>query len=392
MGPLKGYKVVELAGIGPGPMCGMLLAELGADVLTIDRIQPSGLGVGLPSKFNLLRRSRRSVAVDLKSPQGPPLVLRLVEQADALIEGFRPGVAERLGLGPDDCAAKNPRLVYGRVTGWGQEGPLSKAAGHDLNYIALTGALHSIGRKGQPPTPPLNLVGDFGGGALYLALGVVAAMLEAQRSGKGQTVDAAMIDGAASLMTAAYALHGAGVTNNCRGENILDSGAHFYDVYETKDGKYVALAPIEPKFYEQMLKLTGIAPETLPQLVDRADSEATKSRLADVIKTKTRDEWRAILEGTDCCFAPVLDMDEAAGHPHNQQRQTFVEIDGVVQPNAAPRFSRTPAEITGPPAMPGEQTSSALADWGLNEAEIESLTTAGVIGTAQDEPTAASKA
>ena len=383
MGPLHGYKVIELAGIGPGPMCGMLLAELGADVLTIDRVHPPGLGTSarMPAEFNLLRRSRRSVAVDLKNDAGPPLVLRLVEQADALIEGFRPGVAERLGLGPHDCAARNPRLVYGRVTGWGQEGPLSRAAGHDLNYIALTGALHSIGRQGQPPTPPLNLVGDFGGGALYLALGVVAAMLEAQRSGSGQTVDAAMIDGAASLMTAAYALHASGVTNNRRGENILDSGAHYYEVYETSDGKYVALAAIEPKFYAQLLELTGISPESLPQHADRPERAALKVRLSEVIKSKTRDEWCALLEGTDCCFAPVLDMNETAEHPHNRQRKTFVEVDGVVQPNAAPRFSRTPTEIKGPPAVPGAHTKRALMDWGFSEAEIESLVDSGVVGT-----------
>ena len=393
MGPLKGYKVVELAGIGPGPMCGMLLAELGADVLTIDRIQAAGLGTSASTsaKFNLLRRSRRSAAVDLKNPAGPPLIMRLVEQADALIEGFRPGVTERLGLGPDDCAARNPRLVYGRVTGWGQEGPLSQAAGHDVNYIALTGALHSIGRKGQPPTPPLNLVGDFGGGALYLALGVVAAMLEAQRSGKGQTVDAAMIDGAASLMTSAYGLHGGGVTNNRRGENILDSGSHFYEVYETSDGKYVSLAAIEPKFYAQLLELTGISPESLPHRVDQDERPALKARLAEVMKSKTRDEWCALLEGTDCCFAPVLDMDEATKHPHNQERQTFVEVDGVVQPNAAPRFSRTPAEIKGPPAVPGAQTESALKDWGFSEAELESLAASGVIGRPPEDQASPSK-
>lgn len=392
MGPLAGYKVVELAGIGPGPMCGMLLAELGADVVTIDRVQASGLGVGMPAKFNLLRRSRRSIAVDLKHPEGQKLVLRLVEQADALIEGFRPGVAERLGLGPQDCAKHNPRLVYGRVTGWGQQGPLAQAAGHDLNYIALTGALHSIGRQGQPPTPPLNLVGDFGGGALYLALGVVAAMLEAKDSGKGQVVDAAMIDGASSLMTAAYALHAAGVTNNRRGENILDSGAHFYEVYETSDGKYISLAAIEPKFYAQMLDLTGIAPESLPQNVDRSQRAAAKARLAEAIKSKTRDEWCAIMEGTDCCFAPVLDMHEAAEHPHNRERQTFVKIDDVVQPNAAPRFSRTPAAIQGPPAMPGAQTESALIDWGVSESDIDKLQSSGVIGGPHETHEPAAKA
>lgn len=383
MGPLHGYKIVELAGIGPGPMCAMLLAELGAEVVSVDRVQESGLGVGMPAKFNLLRRSRRSVAVDLKKPQGVATVMRLVEQADALIEGFRPGVTERLGLGPQDCAARNPRLVYGRVTGWGQDGPLAQAAGHDLNYIALTGALHSIGRRDQPPTPPLNLVGDFGGGALYLALGVVAALLEARESGKGQTVDAAMIDGAASLMTAAYALHAAGVTNNRRGENILDSGAHFYDVYETSDRRHVSIAAIEPKFYARLLELAGISPDSLPHSTNRDEWPRLKAQLAAVIKTKTRDQWCALLEGTDACFAPVLDLDEAHRHPHNQARQTFTRVDDVIQPNPAPRFSRTPTELKGPPPAPGEQTDEVLADWGFSAAEIASLREEGVIGPAR---------
>ena len=381
MGPLAGYRIVELAGIGPGPMCGMLLAELGADVLSIDRLEPASLGTSarMPAKFQLLRRSRKSVAVDLKKPEGQQLVLRLVERADALIEGFRPGVTERLGLGPEDCAARNQKLVYGRVTGWGQQGPLSQAAGHDLNYIALTGALHSIGRQGQPPTPPLNLVGDFGGGALYLALGVVAAMLEAKQSGKGQTVDAAMVDGAASLMTAAYAMRAAGITNDRRGENILDSGEHFYEVYETSDGKYVALAAIEPKFYSQLLELTGMAAESLPQHARGADRSVVKSRLAEIIKSKTRQQWCDLLEGTDCCFAPVLDMQEAPQHPHNQERQSFVEIDGVVQPGAAPRFSRTPSEVRSPPAAPGAHTEEGLSDWGFTKADIDGLVASGSI-------------
>lgn len=382
MGPLEGYKIVELAGIGPGPMCGMLLAELGAEVVSIDRLQDSGLGVGMPSKFSLLRRSRRSLAVDLKQPQGVDAVMRLVEQADALIEGFRPGVTERLGLGPADCAQRNRRLVYGRVTGWGQQGPMAQAAGHDLNYIALSGALHSIGRYGQPPTPPLNLVGDFGGGALYLALGVVAAMLEARESGQGQVVDAAMVDGAASLMTAAYALHAAGVTNNTRGENVLDSGAHFYDVYETSDGRYVALAPIEGKFYRELLERAGISADELPHSRDRAHWPALKQKLAAAIKTKSRDEWCALLEGSDACFAPVLDLDEAPAHPHNRERRTFAKVDDVVQPNPAPRFSRTPTEIKGPPPTPGEQTDEVLADWGFNESEIAALRDQGIIGAA----------
>lgn len=380
MGPLEGYKIVELAGIGPGPMCAMLLAELGAEVVTVDRLYDAGLGVELERRFQLLRRSRRSIAVDLKKPQGVATVMMLLEQADALIEGFRPGVTERLGMGPDDCAARNPRLVYGRVTGWGQQGPLAQAAGHDLNYIALTGALHSIGRRGQAPVPPLNLVGDFGGGALYLALGIVAALLEARESGKGQTVDAAMVDGAASLMTSSYALHAAGVTNNRRGENILDGGAHFYDAYETSDGRYIALAAIEPKFYAQLLELAGFNPTTLPHTTSRDQWPALKVRLAALIKTKTRDQWCALLEGTDACFAPVLDMDEAPRHPHNQARATFATLDGVVQPGPAPRFSRTPTSINGPPPLIGEHTDEVLADWGFGQQEIARLREQGVIG------------
>lgn len=384
MGPLSGYKIIELAAIGPGPMCAMLLAELGADVLRIDRVQDAGLGIGMPTQYSLLNRSRRSVAVDLKKPEGIATVLRLVEQADALIEGFRPGVTERLGLGPEDCAARNPRLVYGRVTGWGQDGPMAQAAGHDLNYIALTGALSSIGRQGAKPTPPLNLVGDFGGGALYLALGIVAAILEAQRSGQGQVVDAAMIDGAASLMTAAYGMYGAGVTDDERGSNILDSGAHFYEVYETSDEKYISLAPIEPKFYLEMLQRIGLTIDELPQHSNRQEQwPQLKAQLADVIKGKTRDEWCEILQCSDACFAPVLNMNEAWQHPHNQARATFVDVNGVVQPNAAPRFSRTPAEIKGPPPEAGEHTEAALADWGLSETEINRLCDAGTVAKYQ---------
>jgi len=381
MGPLEGFKIVELAGIGPCPMTGMLLAELGADVITVDRLQPGGLGIHLPDKFDLLRRSRPTVRLDLKHDAGRRAVLRLVQQADALIEGFRPGVAERLGLGPDECAAVNPRLVYGRITGWGQDGPLAKAAGHDLNYIALTGALHSIGRSGQPPTPPLNLVGDFGGGALYLALGVVAALLEVQRSGQGQTVDAAMVDGAASLMTGAFGLYAAEITNHPRGENLLDSGAHFYDVYETSDGKYIALAPIEPKFYAELLERLGVSAEELPQMVSGDDHATVKARLADVIAAKTRDQWCEIMEGTDCCFAPVLDLDEAPQHPHNAARGTFVESEGVTQPAAAPRFSRTPAAVRGAPDLSGTRTRDVLNQWGFGADELDQLAADGVIAS-----------
>ena len=379
MGPLEGLKVIELAGIGPCPMCAMLLAELGADVVRVDRLTDSGLGIDMAPEYHLLNRSRPSIAVDLKHPDGVETVLRLIEGADALIEGFRPGVTERLGLGPEDCAVRNPRLVYGRVTGWGQDGPLAAAAGHDLNYIAITGALDAIGRRGAPPTPPLNLVGDFGGGALYLALGVVAAMYEARGSGKGQTVDAAMIDGAASLMTSAYALRAAGITDGPRGENVLDSGAHYYEAYETSDGRYVCVAPIEPKFYADLLRRVGIDPGDAPHSGDRADWPESKSRLAALFRTRTRGEWCEILEGTDACFAPVLAMDETHLHPHNAWRDTFVERDGIVQPNAAPRFDRTPGGIRSSPPAPGSGTRTVLADWGFTPAEIDDLASSGVI-------------
>ena len=383
MGPLQGLRVIELAGIGPCPMCAMLLAELGADVVRVDRLTDSGLGIDMAPEHHLLNRSRPSIAVDLKHPDGVETVLRLVERADALLEGFRPGVAERLGLGPQHCAARNPRLVFGRVTGWGQHGPLAKSAGHDLNYIALTGALDAIGRRGAPPTPPLNLVGDFGGGALYLALGVVAALHEARESGQGQTVDAAMIDGAASLMTSAYALRAAGVSDAPRGENVLDSGAHFYDVYETSDGRYVSVAPVEPKFYAELLRRIGIDAGDAPHSADRTEWPESKARLAALFRTRTRDEWCVILEGTDACFAPVLGMDEAHRHPHNAARSTFVERDGIVQPNAAPRFSRTRGGIRCSPPAPGSGTGSVLADWGFGAEEIDDLAARGVIGPAE---------
>ena len=388
MGPLEGVKIIELAGIGPCPMCGMLLAELGAEVLKIDRIRPSGPGFNVLDAHAFLHRSRRSVALDLKRDEGAPLVLRLCEQADALIEGFRPGVTEKLGIGPEPCMARNARLVYGRVTGWGQTGPLAQAAGHDLNYIALTGALHAVGRAGHPPTPPLNLVGDFGGGALYLAVGVVAALLEARRSGQGQVVDAAMVDGAASLMTAVYGLRSAGLVNDERGVNLLDGGAHFYDVYETSDSKYIALAPIEPGFYATLLRHLGMEPDALPHSSRREDWPALKSRLAVLIKTRTREEWTALLEGTDACFAPVLNMEEAPQHPHNQARETFVERDGRWQPNAAPRFSRTPSGIRSPPAASGQHTRDALAQWGLGGDEIDALIASGVVLQRATEDTA----
>jgi alpha-methylacyl-CoA racemase len=381
MGVLSGYRVIELAGIGPAPMCAMLLSDMGADVVRIDRLADAGLGVQVQTKYGLLNRGRRSVALDLKRPEATDTVMRMVEKADALIEGFRPGVMERLGLGPDLCLKRNPKLVYGRMTGWGQEGPLAQAAGHDINYIALAGALYSIGRRGEAPVPPLNLVGDFGGGALYLALGVVAGILEARKSGKGQVVDVAMVDGVASLMTAIYGMHGAGIWTNERGTNILDTGAHYYDVYETRDGKHISVGSIETKFYEELLERSGLKNEELPRQNDRPSWPRMKERLKALFLTKTRDEWCKIMEGTDICFAPVLSMEEAPQHPHNQLRGTFVVQDGVTQPAPAPRFSRTPSAIQCPPAVPGEHTEQALRDWGLSSADLERLRNCGAIAS-----------
>ncbi|WP_416896997.1 MAG: CaiB/BaiF CoA transferase family protein [Minwuia sp.] len=379
-GPLSGVKVVELAGIGPGPMCGMLFGDLGADVVRIDRQTAADLGIDRGSnKWDLLNRSKRSVAANLKMKEGVETVLKLVEGADILIEGMRPGVTERLGLGPDDCWKRNPKLVYGRVTGWGQDGPIAHAAGHDMNYIALTGALHAIGEKGRAPVPPLNLVGDFGGGALYLAFGCLAAYIEAQTSGKGQVVDAAMIDGASNLMTAIYGMKAAGRIVQKRGSNFLDGGAHFYSVYETSDGKYVSIGSIEKKFYAELIEKAGMSPDDMPEQLNPEKWPEYKEKLAAVIRRKTRDEWTEIMEGSDVCFAPILDMDEAPKHAHNVARDTFVDIDGVTQPNAAPRFSRTP---NGKPTVapnPGQDTAEALSDWGFEKSEIDSLKSSGAV-------------
>jgi alpha-methylacyl-CoA racemase len=351
----------------------MVLSDLGAEVLRIDRASQVRPEPGPVPAFDVLSRGRWSVGVDLKHPDGVALVLELVEGADALIEGFRPGVAERLGLGPDVCRARNPRLVYGRMTGFGQEGPLAQAAGHDIDYVALAGALHPIGRPGQPPVPPLNLVGDFGGGGMLLALGVVAALFEAERSGEGQVVDAAMIDGAALLNAAIYGAAQAGFWTERRGENLLDGGAHFYDAYETADGKYVAIGAIEPQFYAELLERLGLdVGEFEPQL-ERARWPEWKERLRALFLTRTRDEWCERLEGTDACFAPVLSMTEAHAHPHNRARGTFIEVAGARQPAPAPRFSRTPASVERPPARPGEHTDEALADWGIPAARVAKL-------------------
>jgi crotonobetainyl-CoA:carnitine CoA-transferase CaiB-like acyl-CoA transferase len=376
MGPLQGVKVIELAGIGPGPMCAMLLADLGATVLRIDRPGAEELPLNRPLEHNLLLRSRETVLVDLKQKAGRQMVLRLVEQADVLTEGFRPGVTERLGLGPDDCFARNRRLVYGRMTGWGQDGPLAQAAGHDINYLALAGALHAIGPRGGPPIPPLNLVADFGGGALYLAFGILAALLEARRSGQGQVVEATMLDGVASLMTAFTGMLAAGVTDLRRGSNVLDGGAYFYQVYECADGEYVSLAPIEGKFHAELLRRLGLDAADFVQ-ADRAGWPAAQERLAAIFRTKTRAEWCALLEGSDVCFAPVLSLPQAVAHPHNAARGTFVEVAGVMQSAPAPRFSRTVPDTPTPPRPP--DTDAALAAW-LDAQDIAALRAEGTIG------------
>jgi alpha-methylacyl-CoA racemase len=377
MGPLKGYRIVEIAGIGPGPFACMMLADMGADVIRLER--PTGARGVDDIPANVLNRSRRSVGIDLKHPDAVELTLRLVEGADALIEGFRPGVAERLGIGPDACLARNPRLVYGRMTGWGQDGPYASMAGHDINYIALAGALAHFGRPGETPVPPINMVADFGGGGMLMAFGVVCALLEATSSGQGQVVDAAMVDGSATLMAMVHGLHAMGFWDLERGRNIIDGGAHFYDAYETADGQYVSIGSIEPQFYAELLRITGLDGEDLPAQMDRSQWPALKERVAALFKQKTRAEWCELMEGTDVCFAPVLTLEEAPRHPHNVARKTFVEVAGVTQPAPSPRFSRTPGEISRPPSAPAADTDEALTDWGLSEAEIGKRRSAGAI-------------
>ncbi len=376
MGPLDGYRVLEIAGIGPGPFCAMMLADHGAEVLRVDRLSAAGRG----DASNVLNRGRRSIAVDLKQPEGVELVLELVESADALIEGFRPGVMERLGLGPDVCAERNPRLVYGRMTGWGQDGTIAHAAGHDLNYIALSGSLHAIGPQGGKPVPPLNLVGDFGGGGMMLAFGVVCALLEAKASGKGQVVDAAMTDGSAVLTAAIWGLAGTGFWTDERGANLLDGGAHFYDTYETLDGKWVSIGSIEPQFYALLREKAGLEhDDEFDHQMDRKHWPSLKAKLAEVIRGRTRDEWCELMEGSDVCFAPVLNFEEAANHPHNKARETFVEVDGITQPAPAPRYSRSTVAIGSPPPRAGEHTQEALRDWGLSAKRLEALAAAKAI-------------
>ena len=382
-GPLDGLKIIEMAGIGPGPMCAMLLADLGAEVIRIDRPVAANLGLPRSAGSDLLTRGRRSVAIDLKSAEGIDIVLRMIERADALLEGFRPGVMERLGLGPSVCHRINPRLVYGRMTGWGQDGPLASAAGHDINYIALTGALHAIGREGQAPLHPLNLVGDFGGGALYLAFGILAGIIESRASGSGQVVDCAMTDGAASLMTMFYGMLAGGRWREERGTNAIDTGSHFYNVYETKDGKYVSIGSIEPKFYAALIERLGLSGEDLPAQHEATSWPVMKDRFQSVFRTKTRDEWCDVMEGSDVCFAPVLSLEESMRHPHNVARGTFVEMDGITQPGPAPRFSRTPGKLDRPPSIPGQHSEEVLRDWGFDMAEVTALTAGGIVVQAQ---------
>jgi alpha-methylacyl-CoA racemase len=379
-GPLRGVRIVEFSGIGPGPMCGMLLSDMGADVAVIDRLEPSGLGVQRPPKFDVTRRGRCSVALDLKHPDGVAAALDLVRGADALIEGFRPGTMERLGLGPDVCLKANRKLVYGRITGWGQDGPLAPAAGHDLNYIALSGALAAIGKKGEAPTIPLNLIGDFGGGGMLLALGILAAIIEAKTSGQGQVVDAAMAEGAATLLGPFFGMLAAGVHSLERGDNLLDGGAPFYDVYECKDGGYISLGPVEGKFQRVLLERLGFDLAAFPDMADRANWPAAREQIASHIRQKTRDEWCAALEGSDACFAPVLDMREAPQHAHFKARGSFIDVDGVTQPAPVPRFSRTQTDAPEAFAGPGIGGRDLLSDWGFDKARIDALQKQGVIG------------
>jgi alpha-methylacyl-CoA racemase len=380
-GPLAGYRIIEIAGIGPGPFAAMLLADLGAEVVRIERAQAVRGPAPEQPAGDISLRGRRNVAIDLKHPDGVGALLDLVAAADAIIEGFRPGVMERLGVGPDECLARNPKLVFGRMTGWGQDGPYAPWAGHDINYISLAGALAHYGRAGGPPTPPLNMVGDFGGGGMFLALGVVAALLEAQKSGQGQVVDTAMVDGTAVLMTMFWSMMQSGMFNEHeRGVNLLDTGAHFYDAYECADGKYISVGSIEPQFYAELMRLTGLdGDEEFARQMDATRWPALKERIAKVFSTRTQAEWCALMEHTDVCFAPVLTMSEAFDHPHNVARQTFLEIDGVRQPAPAPRFSRTGGEVSRPPAHPGQHTREVLADWGVAAARIDELVASGAV-------------
>ena len=375
MGPLKGLKIIEMAGIGPGPFCGMVLADLGAEIIRVDRASAIGTG----SKQEPSNRGKKSIAVDLKAKEGVEVVLKLVETADAIFEGFRPGVMERLGIGPEVCLARNDRIVFGRMTGWGQEGPLANAAGHDINYISLSGALAAIGRPGSPPVPPLNLIGDFGGGGMLLALGLVAALLESKESKKGQVVDAAMTDGSALLMTMIYSMQSSGMWKTTMGSNLLDGGSHFYDTYECKDGKFISIGSIEPQFYALLCQIAELDEKVFSKQMSRDLWPEQKEEIKKIFVKKTRDEWCELMEGTDVCFAPVLDMSAAPEHPHNKERKTFIDLEGVIQPAPAPRFSRTEPEVVSSPSIVGEHTNEVLSSIGLSEEDISSLKTSGAV-------------
>lgn len=376
MGPLQGIKIIEMGAIGPGPFAGMLLADMGAEVIVVERYAVSKEH-RMP---DCNRRGKKSIALNLKQPEGVETLLQLIEQADVLFEGFRPGVMERLGLGPDLCLARNPKLIYGRMTGWGQEGPLAKAAGHDINYISLTGALFATGRADDKPVPPLNLVGDYGGGGMFLVMGILSALIERQQSGKGQVVDAAMTDGSAVLMSIFNSLHAMGMWTPKRGVNLLDSGAHFYDTYETKDGKYVSIGALEPQFYAQLIEKADLDPEVFSNQMNQQEWPKLKEELSRVFKEKTQAEWCAIMEGSDVCFAPVLDFIEAQQHPHNVARETYIEVDGLVQPAPAPRFSRTPSEVQFGPRAAGENTEEILETWGFSADQIQALREGKALG------------
>jgi alpha-methylacyl-CoA racemase len=377
MGPLDGVSVIEIASLAPAPFGCMILSDLGADVLRVER--PESCRPGGRAPVDPLTRGRRSIGLNLKDPAGIDLLLRLVESADVLVEGFRPGVTERLGFGPQVCAERNPRLVYGRMTGWGQDGPLAPTAGHDIDYIAISGALHPIGRSGERPVPPLNLVGDFGGGGMLLAVGILAALVERQRSGRGQVVDAAMTDGSALLTSFIYGLRAIGGWSDDRGVNLLDGGAPFYDTYATADGRYVAVGALEPQFYAALLAGLGLADAGLPAQLDRAGWPVLRERFTEVFAQRTRDEWAAVFAGTDACVSPVLSPAEAPQHPHNTARGTFTEVGGVTQPAPAPRFGRTAAGQPQPPRWPGSDTDAVLAGLGLGESAIADLRSTGVV-------------
>lgn len=378
MGPLTGMTVVEMAGIGPCPFAGMMLADLGAQVIRIDRKDESGLGIPIPAQFDLMNRGKRSIAIDLKSPAGIALALDLIGKADVVIEGFRPGVMERLGLGPDACLALNPALIFGRITGWGQDGPLAKTAGHDINYIALTGALGGIGPENKPGVP-LNLIGDFGGGAMFLLVGVLAALIEAQKSGEGQVVDAAIVDGAAMLGTMFHGLLAGGFWKDQRGANMLDGGVPWYDCYITKDGKAVAIGALEGKFYDQLVNLLGFGSDELPDRSRRSNHVELRGKLAERIASRTRDEWDAIMAGSDACFAPVLSWGEVAAHPHNAARRIYTAADGTTVPAPAPRFSRSTSTFDTKPSNPGDSTREILRAIGKSDAEIDAMVASGTV-------------